>query len=253
VGGTARGRHEVGLSREASLGGRRGDGRGRTSVSPHGERSHTSALSVTEMPRTPHFRAASVCFRAPDRGPGSRCVYLVPYRGPNTRSASVTVGQHARKRGIPTLFVTRSHPGRTSTILPCGIRGAPVLLRRKSRHPLPAPPAVSATATACPGRGRDGPSLPGRQLEEVSTLPGASLKRSRPFRAPACEASALPGRQLEEGPGLAGRQLAGPRPFPGRQLQEVSSPSGRQLQEVSPSPGGSLARSRPSRPSAPEP
>src|ERR1700679_3819912 len=37
---------------------------------------------------------------------------------------------------------------------------------RPSLSPLPAPPAVSATATACPGRGRDGrvPFTFGRQL-----------------------------------------------------------------------------------------
>src|ERR1700755_1698552 len=63
------------------------------------------------MPGTSRFRAPSVCFRARDQGQETRCVYLRPYRGPNTRRAVVTVGQHARKRGLPTLSVTGSDIG----------------------------------------------------------------------------------------------------------------------------------------------
>jgi hypothetical protein len=207
--------------------GRGGTGGGRTSVRSMRGRCHTSPLSVTKMSGTPDFRAPSVCFRAPDRGPRSRCMYLGPHRGPETRSASVTVGRHARKRGVPTLFVTRSHPGRNPAILPCASRGAPVPLPRGSRRPLPAPPAVSATATACPGRGRDGPSLgrpgasfrgldpSGRQLEEVPELARAPAWRGPgPSRAPALRglgACPAPGRGPDPPPAPASRGSVPPR------------------------------------------
>ena len=58
--------------------------------------------------------------------------------------------EDGRKRGVPGVFVTRSEIGDGSATL----------------RPLPAPSAVSATATACQGRGRDGrvPFSSGRQL-----------------------------------------------------------------------------------------
>ena len=65
------------------------------------------AWAVPSGPRTSHTRAPSVCFRALKRGPKSRCTSFPPYRGVNACSDELTVVQHARRRGLPTLSVTR--------------------------------------------------------------------------------------------------------------------------------------------------
>jgi hypothetical protein len=120
---------------------------------------------VTEMPGTSRFRASLVLFRAREQGPKARCVFLAPYRGVNPRSASVTVGQHARKTDLPHISLTRSL-----------FRHGPVAPHDSpaSLPPLPTDPAVSATATACQGRGRDGrvPRTSRRQLQRPHLSPG---------------------------------------------------------------------------------
>ena len=91
----------------------------------------------------------------------------------SSRRTSVRLPAH-----LPPRAPSRSHPG----TFPCVPRRTSVPL------PPPAPPAVSGTATACQGRGRDGrvPYL-GRQLQRAASLsPGASFRRPRPLpRAPA--------------------------------------------------------------------
>ena len=115
---------------------------------------HTSAGSATKMPGRSHSPAPGGPFRAGDEGPPeTRCRLKGPYGGLKVDRASVTVGQHGRRPGVITAFVTR--PDSRHGALPSRFRP------RSSTSRTPAP---LATATACPGRGERGAPLPGRQL-----------------------------------------------------------------------------------------
>jgi len=150
--------------------------RGRTSVTIVSGSFHTSARSVTKMPGTSHFPACCGPFPAGNRGPETRCRLKGPYRGLKVDSASVTVGQHGRKRGVPDVSVTGSDPRHGSGALPW---------RSRPGSSTPFIPGPLATATACPGavargpRPSQGASLrghvpSGRQLAGPRPFPGAS-------------------------------------------------------------------------------
>jgi hypothetical protein len=162
------------------------DGRRSDSRHRHARENAHLPQTVRKDVGTPRSRPSSVSFRARKRGPGTRCVYLAPYRGVKARSAVVTVDQHAPKRGLPTLFLT----GPDS-------RDAPV------------PPTSLSCAPSST------PRTPGR-LGHGHSLPGPWTRRPVPSRAPASGSSSLPGRQLPEAPSLPGASLRGPVP-PGRQ------------------------------------
>jgi hypothetical protein len=159
--------------------------------------------TVTKDVGTPRFRPSSSSSRAWKRGPGTRCVYLAPHRGVNSPSAVVTLDQHARKRGLPTLFLTGSH-----------FRQGSVTLPRPSPAQLPPP-------LRTPGRLGHGHSLPGPWTRRPVPSPGASLRvpvpsgrqpaGPRPFRATACGAPSLPRAPASRGPIPSGHQLPGPR------------------------------------------
>jgi hypothetical protein len=173
-----------------------------------------SPRSVTKMPRTSHLRDPRVSFRARIEGPEMPCVYFPPYGGPNTRSASVRVGQHGRKRGVPDVSVTRSHlrhgprrSGETSPHTPhvssqfsshsddyCELTSVGRLRDPSQRSmappradpPPPMVPAVPATATACPHCHR---RLHGRRptSDRAGWFPG----RRRADPQPACRPEGL--------------------------------------------------------------
>jgi len=166
-------RHRDGGRSDFRDGGVTGTVRGRTSVTIGSESFHTSARSATKMPGTSHSPAPGGPFRAGIEGSGTRCRLQGPYGGPKVDNAPVTVGQHGRKRGVPDISVTGSDSRHGSASLSSPVRGS-LVTDAPRVLPLPAHPAVSSTATACQGRGRDGPSLIGRQLAG-----------NRPFRAPA--------------------------------------------------------------------
>ena len=218
VGEASQGRRDVGLPwerrhRDVAMsdsreGGVTGTGGGRTSVTIPSGRVHTSALSVTEMPGTSHFPAPGGPFRAQIGGPETRCRPLVPYGGPKVDSASVCVGQHGRKRGVPDVSVTGSDLRHGSVSPPTHSRDAPVQVPPLPAHPPLSPRPQPARAVARGAR----------------PFPGASLRVPVPSRAPACGSPSLPGRQL-----------AGPRPFPGDSLR-APVPSGRQLAGPRPFP-----------------
>src|SRR5271156_4267535 len=74
-----------------------------------------------------------------------------PHSGENCERTGAEPGEDGRKGDVPGICVTRSDFGEGSVTLPCPSSEDP--------STLPTGPAVPATATACPGRGRDGPSL----------------------------------------------------------------------------------------------
>src|ERR1700753_3692022 len=95
---------------------------------------------------------------------------------PMWRHINATSEEPRRKSDVPGISVTRPDFGDGPVALPCPSGDDP--------SPLPTYPAVSATATACQGRRRDGlVPFPGRQLPEAWTLsPGASLRGLVPCR-----------------------------------------------------------------------
>jgi hypothetical protein len=137
--------------------------------------------------RERHIRGPSgVRFRSPE----TRSVYLGPYRGPKVRCVFVTSEEDRRKCGLPGVGVTRSLFGDGSSALPSPSARDP---------PVPAPSAVSATATTCQGRGRDGPSLT-RAPARPGPVPSldAGPRRSDPFRC-----SLVPVFRTKEQPGAS--------------------------------------------------
>src|SRR6185312_4150395 len=148
--------------------------------------------SVTKTPGTSRFPA----LRPPNsRGPGRAVDFDPPIGGSNPGHVFVTSEEDGRKGHVPGASVTRPDIGDGSVALPSSSRDLP---------PLPAPPAVSATATACPGRGRDGRvpcrPFPGRRV------PRPSLPRApRPSAVPPPGAGSpgpirsLPGHPLPGG------------------------------------------------------
>src|SRR5271156_4234108 len=96
-----------------------------------------------------------------------------PHSGENCELTGATSEEDGRKGDVPGIFVTRFDIGEGSVSLPCPSREDP--------STLPTDPAVPATATACPGRGRDGPSL-----SRATASPGTV-----PSRAPASSGSIL--------------------------------------------------------------
>jgi hypothetical protein len=137
--------------------------------------------------------------RCPARkeGPGTRCVDLVLYRGPNPRSASVTVERHARKRGLLTISVTRPHLGDGPGTPWSRSRDEPVALPLRTRGARVSLPVTPPTSPGRLGHGHSQPGpwtrrpcppnpsrvpYPGRQLQTARTLP----------RAPASPAPSLP-------------------------------------------------------------
>jgi len=216
VGEAAQGRRDVGLPwerrhRDGAMsdsreGGVTGTGGGRTSVTIPSGRVHTSALSVTEMPGTSHFPAPGGPFRAQIGGPETRCRPLVPYGGPKVDSASVCVGQHGRKRGVPDVSVTGSDLRHRSVPPPTHSRDAPVQV-----------PPLSHTRPS-----RHGHSLPGPWREGRVPSPGDSLRAPIP----------------------SGRQLAGPRPFRYSSSQRRRSSVARRLVRGSGGPRGVPSRVR---------
>ena len=223
-------RHRDGANSDFREGGLTGTGGGRTSVTIGSERFHTSAGPVTKMPGTSHLPALGGPFRAGIEGPERRGRPLGPYRGPKVDRASVAVGQHGQKPGVPGISVTSptsvtdpSHSRVPAVTDPCATRRT--LLTLPSRHLTPRTPAPLATATACPGRGERGASLPGRQLAGPNPSPGASLRVLNPSSGaslrvlnPSSGASLRghnPSRTLTCGtPSLLGRQPAGRVPAP---------------------------------------
>jgi len=116
VGEVSQGPCEVGLPWERRQGdGARSDFRDDpVRETPHlGRIVHRDAGNVTlSGPREGPFRAGI-------EGPITRCRLLVPHRGLKVDSASVTVGRHGRKRGVPDVSVTGSDPRHGSDALPC--------------------------------------------------------------------------------------------------------------------------------------
>src|SRR5882724_775192 len=115
------------------------------------------------MPGTSHLPA----LRAPGSGLREPWSTFVSHRLTKVDHASVGPEEDGRKGDVPGISVTRSFFGDDPVALPSRSRGARVKL-----PPLLTSPAVSATATACQGRGRDGhgPS-PGRQPDPAPSLP----------------------------------------------------------------------------------
>jgi hypothetical protein len=71
-----------------------------------------------KMPGTSPFRAPSVAFLAWKEDPETRCRLRPSYGRVKVDNAVVTVDQHARKRGLPTLSVTpRDIGGRSVALL----------------------------------------------------------------------------------------------------------------------------------------
>ena len=172
-------------------GGVTGTGGGRTSVMIVSGRSHTSARSATKMPRTSHFPAPGGHVSVRNRGPITRCRLLVPYRGLKVDSASVTVGQHGRKRGVLGISVTGSDSRHGSVSLPSLPRHAPVPVPPRLSYPALSPRPQPARAVA-----RGPRPLSGRQLEKPDPSRRASLRAPIPRDAPACGAPSPPGTSL---------------------------------------------------------
>ena len=99
-----------------------GSGGGRTYVGGPRERSHTCLSPVTKMPGTPHFPQPSVTFvrfSGLESEARKRAACIDPPIGALIHAARiVTVAQHARKRGLPTVSVTRCESRHGSVSLP---------------------------------------------------------------------------------------------------------------------------------------
>jgi len=198
-------RHRDGRRSDFREGGVTGTGGGRTSVTIVPVRSHTSARSVTKMPGTSHFPAPGGPFRAGFEGSETRCADSPCYGTVNPRSASVTVGQHGRKRGVLAVSVTTPDLRHGSVPLPSPPRHAPV--PDPPRLPYP---ALSPRPQPAQGRG------------ETAGSPSLALRGPRPFPAPACGVTDLPGRQLAG----ASRENAASLPNPRRSGRDRSRTPG---------------------------
>jgi hypothetical protein len=176
------------------------------------------------------------------RAPETRCSPCGAYSDHKSCSALVTVGQHARKRGLPTVSVTACGFRHASVPLPCPARDdpsqSPVLPARDDPpHPAPDPARPGSEWPEPPHFPHPRPSRPRPQPARAVAGTAASLTRPTHPRAP-------PGNGRVPYPGTgfpaasltprAGRQR--PRPFPGRQLATATAPHSARRPATAPTP-----------------